>query len=252
MAFNPSPPQLSVTLFDRLVYDIPRRSTGRSSSPRNQWDSPTDILFYHHRPSEHSQSGDTSECDSMATWTQPYTATLHQARIETLGRKERAGLLRMQTVPVQGSQDMVELLPYTPTTHAMKHSAERSSVKDGGAHGAKESNLLISVLDSRPTSDNFQESHNDMGLLANRVIITQPLHLKECRSIEVDENAVNASYNRLPSNEFNKLQVDGKVTETGEKDSTKALVERTGREAKRVRMANIWQKEAFHPMFMTG
>ncbi|OWZ77079.1 hypothetical protein C366_04624 [Cryptococcus neoformans Tu401-1] len=236
MAFNPSPLQLSVTLFDRLAYGSPPRSTGRSS-PRNQWDSATDILFYHRRPSGHSQSGDTSECDSTATWTQSYTATLHQAKIETLGRKGRAGLLRMQTV--QGSQNMMELLPYTPTTPAMKHSSESSIVKNGDSQEVKRSNLLISVLNSRPTCGDFQESNNDIGLLANRFVITEPLHLKECHSLEADEDSANGSYSGQPSGGSNKLQVDENVTETGERDSMKALVERTGRAAKRARMANI-------------
>lgn len=143
----------------------------------------------------------------------------------------------MQTV--QGSQNMVELLPYTPTTPAMELSEECSIVKNGDAQEVKRSNLLISVLNSRPTCGDFQESNNDIGLSANRFVITEPLHLKECHSLEADEDTASGSYNGQPSGGFNKLQVDENVTETGERDSMKALVERTGRAAKRARMANI-------------
>lgn len=236
IAFIPSPLQISVKLFDRLAYGNPSYSIGRSSPP-NQWDSPTDILFYHHRLSEHSPSRDTSEGDSMATWTtQSYTATLHQAKIETLMRKERAGLFQIQTI--QGSQNMLELFPYTPTILPMKHSAESSTVKDGGDQETKGSDLLIPVLDSPMTPGGFQETKNGTGLLANRIAITNRLRLKESYSTEADEDTLIVFYDRQPSHGFNELQVDENTT-PGEKDFMKALVERTGRAAKKARMVNV-------------
>ncbi|KAE8541839.1 hypothetical protein D1P53_002012 [Cryptococcus gattii VGV] len=174
----------------------------------------------------------------MATWTtQSYTAILHQAKIETLRRKEMAGLFQIQTIP--GSQNMLELFPYTPTIPAMKHSAESSTVKDGGDQEAKGSDLLIPVLNSPMTPGDFQGTKNGTGLLANRVAITNRLRLKESYSTEADEDTLIVSYDRQPSHGFNELQVDEKATQTGEKDSMKALVERTGRAAKKARMANV-------------
>ncbi|KIR77595.1 hypothetical protein I306_05330 [Cryptococcus gattii EJB2] len=236
-ALNPSPLKVSVKLFDHLAYGNSSCSTGRSSPP-NQWDSPTDILFYHQRPSEHSPGRDTSECDSMATWTtQSYTATVHQVKIETLRRKEMAGLYQIQTVP--GSQNMLGLFPYTPTIPAMKNSAESSTVKDGGDQDTKGSDLLVSVLDSPMTAGDIQETKNGTGLLANRVAITNRLRLKESHSTEADKDTRIVSYDRQPSHGFSEMQVDEKTTQTGEKDSMKALVERTGRAAKKARMANV-------------
>lgn len=60
-----------------------------------------------------------------------------------------------------------------------------------------------------------------------------------CKTAQDDDELICGSYNGQPSGGFNKLQVDENVTETGERDSMKALVERTGRAAKRARMANI-------------
>lgn len=175
----------------------------------------------------------------MATWTtQSFTVTLlHQAKIETLRRKERAGSFQIQTIP--GSQNMLELFPYTPTIPALKHSAESSTVRDGGDQETKGSDLLVSGLDSPMTAGDFQETKNDIGLFANRVAITNRLRLKESYSTEADGDAVIVSCDREPSHGFNELQVDEKATKTGEKNPMKGLVERTGRAAKKARMANV-------------
>ncbi|WVO21459.1 uncharacterized protein IAS62_002768 [Cryptococcus decagattii] len=134
---------------------------------------------------------------------------------------------------------MLEPFPYTPTIPAMKHSAKSSTVKDSGDQDTKGSDLLVSVLDSPMTAGDFQETKNGIGLLADRVAITNRPRLKEGYSTEADEDTLIVSYDRQPSHGFNELQVDEKTTQTVEKDSMKALVEKTGRAAKKARMANV-------------
>lgn len=67
---------------------------------------------------------------------------------------------------------MLEPFPYTPIIPAMKHSAKSSTVKDSGDQDTKGSDLLVSVLDSPMTAGDFQETKNGIGLLADRVAIT--------------------------------------------------------------------------------